>query len=800
MKKRFIQALLYLTLFAVAHTQATAASGQVSFVSTAPLSGRVSVSTPDGKADTNYLAQLYAGPAGTGEAQLKAVGSPTPFNASGNFNGGVLTIPGVTAGQRTTLQVRVWKGPSGSSWDTAKIRGESGLLTVEIGGNSVPPSPPNPTNLPYELYKAGLNYIDVAPVPPAPPAPASDDFADGNDDGWLRYDGLKALGVAPAKFEVRDGAYHIHAPAKPGLTTPSNPPRAAAFYPTNEVFRDFEVAVDLVDWDEPSKTNIGLLARARNIGLGKSEGYFFVHQPNLGRVHVSIVRGEAGYLLGQAPITLDHSHKYRMVFSGVGVYLIGQVFDLANPGVPLVTVHARDEVFPDGLTGVVCFAGVGDKDADGTVDNYAVKVGDITDPTISIGPAPALKLAFATQFPIDGQPWGNAVADLNEDGKPDLVAVNSTGRKLSILLGHGDGTFQPKLDSAVGSSPQYAVVADFNGDHHLDVAVSNGGDKVSVLLGNGDGTFQAKVGTNVVGNGPALIRSADLNHDGSVDLVVRVADVTTSVLLGNGDGTFKGKADYSGGVWRIADVNGDTHPDLVADVAGGVAILPGRGDGTFGDPILTSLPSGVTGVATADFNGDGKVDLAVSSAAANEVFILLGKGDGTFSQRGTVPVPSASYVEAADLSGDGKADLVVRSNPSLVNANGEAWQRLTIFLGSGDGHFDAGTTIRGEGSFGPMSVADLNSDGRPDLVVSNAVDFWVHAFLNQGLNAGAQSQLELTWPTVAAGFPAGANALGGPWTALVPPDGTWRSTHGPVGFLVVDRAAAAQFFRLRKAP
>lgn len=797
MKKRFIQALLYLTIITAAHTQVAAANGQVTFVSTAPLSGRISVGTPDGNADTNYLAQLYAGPAGTGEAKLKAVGQPTRFNASGNFNGGVLTIPGITAGQEATLQVRVWKGPSGSSWDTAKIRGESGLLTVVIGGNSVPPSPPNPTNLPYELNQAGLNYISVAALPPAP---ASDDFADGNDDGWLRYDGLQALGVAPATFEVRDGAYHLHAPAKPGLTSPGNPPRAAAFYPTNDTFRDFEVAVDLVDWDEPSKTNIGLLARARNIGLGKSEGYFFVHQPNLGRVHVSIVRGETGYLLGQAPITLDHSHKYRMVFSGGGVYLIGQVFDLANPGVPLVTVHARDEVFPDGLTGVVCFSGVGDKDADGTVDNYAVKVGDFADPTLSIGPAPALKLAFASQFPVDGQPWGNAVADLNEDGKPDLVAVNNTGRKLSVLLGNGDGTFQPKLDTAVGSSPQYAAVADFNGDQHLDVAVSNGGDKVSVLLGNGDGTFQAKMGTNVVAKGPALIRSADLNHDGHVDLLVRAADVTTSVLLGNGDGTFKDKVDYPWGFWRIADVNGDTHPDLVADPAVGVAIVPGRGDGTFGDPILTPLASGVNGIATADFNGDGKVDLAVSSMAVNAVFIFLGNGDGTFSPHGTVPVPVASYVEAADLSGDGKADLVVRSSPSLVNANGEAWQRVTIFLGSGDGHFDAGTTLRGGGFFGPMSVADLNADGRPDLAISNSVDFWVNVFLNQGPNAGAGNQLQLTWPTTGGGYPASASSLGGQWADVMPPDGTWRFTHGPVNFVDVDRAAAAQFYRLRKAP
>jgi hypothetical protein len=173
-------------------------------------------------------------------------------------------------------------------------------------------------------------------------------------------------------------------------------------------------------------------------------------------------------------------------------------------------------------------------------------------------------------------------ADVNSDGRPDLVVANygrrdDPGNTVSVLLGNGDGSFQPQQTFTVGQGPRAVAVADVNGDSRPDLIVSNYLDNsVSVLLGNGAGSFQAA--QNVpVGQGPRSVAVADVNGDGKPDLVVaNSGDNTVGVLLGDGAGSFQGPQtvnlpyfgpaaaeDFGPQALTVADVNGDGQPDLI---------------------------------------------------------------------------------------------------------------------------------------------------------------------------------------------------------------------------------------------
>ncbi len=332
-----------------------------------------------------------------------------------------------------------------------------------------------------------------------------------------------------------------------------------------------------------------------------------------------------------------------------------------------------------------------------------------------------------------------AVADVNGDGKPDVVVTGCGSDTVSVLLGNGDGTLQGAVTYASGGqAPQAIAIADVNGDGKPDILVANNGSStVGVLLGNGDGTFQPAV-TYDSGGPPADLVVADVNRDGKPDLVVTTCSTdgcfdqggSVAVLLGNGDGTFQPPVTFSAGIptsVAVADVNGDGIPDVVVgnwDNPGTVAVLLGKGDGTF--KAAVTYDSGgleATSIAIADVNGDNKPDLLVANwcgSAINcedgSVGVLLGNGDGTF--QATVAYDSgggqASAVAVADVNGDGKPDLAV------ANWDSGSWDDVSVLLGNGDGTFQPALAY-GSGAVmpAPVVMADLNGDGLPDLVVGN---------------------------------------------------------------------------------
>jgi len=334
---------------------------------------------------------------------------------------------------------------------------------------------------------------------------------------------------------------------------------------------------------------------------------------------------------------------------------------------------------------------VGDFNGDGQVDLAATNQRDGT-VSILLGNGDG---TFKTK--LDGAVGWNPVAivvgDFNGDGKLDVAVANAgsgygstTSGTVSIMLGNGDGTFHAATNYTVGNNPASLAVGDFNGDGKADLAVANyDSGTVSILLGNGDGTFPAKT-DYPAGNTPNAIAVGDFNGDSKTDLAVtNFLDGTVSILLGNGNGTFQTRTTSAVG----------------------------------------SYPESVT---VADFNGDGKSDLAVANAndgtGTGAVNVLLGNGNGTFPTPTAYPITSAFSVQAGDFNGDGKIDLAVANagqwdgvtNTYVVSPN------VTILAGTGTGGFAAPSayTVCAVGHV-PLSVAagDFNGDGKPDLAAAN---------------------------------------------------------------------------------
>ncbi len=358
-----------------------------------------------------------------------------------------------------------------------------------------------------------------------------------------------------------------------------------------------------------------------------------------------------------------------------------------------------------------------------------------------------------------------AVGDFNGDGKPDLAIANfyycnpyptCTDGVVGVLLGNGDGTFRPAVGYDTGGSQAVSVaVADVNGDGRLDLVVANQlSDTVAVLLGNGDGTFQPAVTYNLTsmytGTIPDSVTVADVNGDGRPDLVVAMYGTQVEVLLGNGDGTFQPPVIYGQlccgtGFVAVADVNGDGKPDLVVAKGNGsletfpmgaVSVMLGNGDGSF-QPEVDYLTGGLvpTAVDVRDVNGDGKPDLLVANDASawtidgfpsgpGSASVLLGNGDGTFQPAVLYPSGGPNYrsIAVGDVNGDGKLDLLLAACPeSYCGSGGDGL--LAVLLGNGDGTFQPATFFD-SGSVGAVSiaVADLNHDGRLDVALANWFD------------------------------------------------------------------------------
>lgn len=368
---------------------------------------------------------------------------------------------------------------------------------------------------------------------------------------------------------------------------------------------------------------------------------------------------------------------------------------------------------------------VGDLDADGNPDLIAAcdQYPGIVSVLLGRGDGtfgPAVRVAAGRSIITTVAP-----GDLNGDGILDLAAAQGgcghfCGAGISVLLGNGDGTFQAPGTFQTGVRPLAVSIADLNGDGKPDVVTANSeSSTISVLMGTGDGSFgpTTEVAT---GYGPSSLTVADLNGDGELDLIAATRDWNqsspgaVSVHLGNGDGTFGARDNYQvldrPGYAVLADLGGDERPDLVAtSVSEGVLVYPGNGDGTFGARTLYPAGPGSGPIAVGDLNGDGTPDLVVANSKDRTISVFAGNGDGTFGTRQDTGVERrAWYVALGDLDGDGKPDLVLAGRDTTIS----------VLRGNGDGTFGPMTRYDAGGQVGSVAIGDLDGDGRPDLAAA----------------------------------------------------------------------------------
>ncbi len=347
-------------------------------------------------------------------------------------------------------------------------------------------------------------------------------------------------------------------------------------------------------------------------------------------------------------------------------------------------------------------------------------------PRVTVLESRALPSFFAP-FSMDtgSNPKAVAVGDFNGDGIPDLAVANLNSGDVSILLGNGDGSFQPAHNYAAGAVPVALAVGDFTGNGILDLAVANNADArtggVSVLLGNGDGSFQAPRGFPA-GAYPDAIAVGDFSGNGVLDIAVTDGGMTpyqVRVLLGAGDGSFQPAQSFAARQNRpealaVGDFNGDGALDLVTanNAADSVSVYLGNGDGSFQPERTFAAGSSPHGVTVGDFNGDGIADLAVADATSlGTVSVLLGNGDGSFQPSQSFAAGGRSYaVAAGDFTGAGVADLAVANLDSGT---------VSVLLGNGDGSFQTAQDFAAGSYAAFLAMADFNNDGFADLAVVN---------------------------------------------------------------------------------
>ena len=350
------------------------------------------------------------------------------------------------------------------------------------------------------------------------------------------------------------------------------------------------------------------------------------------------------------------------------------------------------------------------------------------------------------------KPVALVVADFNNDTKPDIATADSGGNDVTVFLNQGGGTFAAGQKVAVGNNPVGIVAGDFNGDGKTDLAVADQDDNaVRILAGAGDGTFTLAT-TALSAAAPNGIAAFDFNGDHTTDIVVsdRNSKQITLFLSESGGRFAAGQpidVDSLPNAITVADVNGDTKPDLLVangdgngtTTHGSVSVLLGDGQGGFTSsgnfPALTNP----TSLTAGDFDGDGSVDVMTANPGNSSGAILFGAGNGTFGPPAKLtPGGTPQAVASGDFNNDGLPDATFADAGSGAGAN-----TIAVLPGRGDSSFTDPLNLTADTAPQAVAAADLNADGKLDLVTVASDTNKLLVFLNSSTTVKATPTI--TW-------------------------------------------------------
>jgi hypothetical protein len=333
-------------------------------------------------------------------------------------------------------------------------------------------------------------------------------------------------------------------------------------------------------------------------------------------------------------------------------------------------------------------------------------------------------------FEIRSSPNFVTTADINIDGKLDIIVANYESNSLGIFLNAGNGIFTSEMRYSTDAGPVFVTVVDLNRDGELDILVANNkASNVGILLNIGNDTFITRTIFAYVK--PSGLVGADINNDGEIDIIVvgYRKNGGLVVLLNKGNEIFDdyqfystGEPNYAGSVSvAVADFNDDNKTDIVTanHIARNVQIFLNTGNGTFAAPISYITINRPYSVIPIDINGDEKLDIIYN------VGVLVNTGNGTFIN--APASSSSSYIRndfpvvVADVDNDGKVDMIVLDKDA---------QNIGVLINT-DGSFDTKMIYPLRSSIQLVSVAaaDVNGDHKTDIIVANKNMSGVSVFL-----------------------------------------------------------------------